>query len=384
MLPKGPRAVYIHVPFCKSHCSYCDFYSEVAGPAVWAIWQDGMRQELVALARYPKRQPLQTIYYGGGTPSLVDPAYIAEQIATLRDLFGIDPAAELTLEANPESVTLERALRWCDAGINRVSLGVQSVDAALLRLLARPHTKDEAARAIEALKAAGIANISADLMLGLPGQTVELAIESADFLMQAGVGHLSFYALSLAPGTPLYARYAAIFPNAAEEDEERAMYWAVRQRVGAAGFEVYELSNAARPGYASRHNSMYWTGDPYFGLGPAAASFVDGVRRANPADLTAWRKRLDDLDGAAYTAALTEEIIDREAAMREALLLGLRRTRGVDDVDFQGRFGVSLFDVFANELAALQHDDLVVREAGTVRLSRHGIDFANLAFARFV
>lgn len=381
---KVPRSVYVHVPFCKSHCSYCDFYSEVAGPSAWAVWQDGMRQELAALARYPERQPLQTIYFGGGTPSLVDPAYIAEQIATLDRVFGIERTAELTLEANPESVTKERAARWRAAGINRVSLGVQSVDAGLLRLLARPHTKDDAAQAIADLDAAGIGNIAADVMLGLPGQTVELALQSVDFLIDAGVSHLSFYALSLEPGTPLYEQYDAIFPNAAEEDEERAMYWATRERLTTAGFAVYELSNAARPGYESRHNSMYWTGDAYFGLGPAAASFVDGVRRVNPADLLAWRESLDRLTDSMYTAATLEEIIDREAAMREALLLGLRRTRGVDAADFQNRFGVSLFDVFATELADLERDDLIWRDRASVRLSRHGIDFANLAFARFV
>lgn len=381
-----PRAVYIHVPFCQSRCTYCDFYSTVARGPDLAAWHRGILAEVERLRRYPVKRPLMSVYFGGGTPSLLDPAWPAEQLNRLRAVFGIAAEAEITLEANPESVTAEKAAIWRASGINRVSLGLQSAAPTVLRTLGRPHTADDFAAAVDTLQAAGMANISADLMLGIPGQTMADLDMSLDLLERLALPHMSFYSLSLEPGTPLHAAWAHRFPDAAAELLEREMYWHTRARLEAAGLPVYELSNAARPGFESAHNRVYWRGEPYFGLGPSAASYSDLVRRQHPASLDAWLARLKapPEETGDYTTAPAVETIDESSQRHEYMMLGLRLTAGPDLARYEATFGDDPRRTFAGEIAALEDAGLAALDGHAFALTRHGIDFANLAFAAFV
>lgn len=381
----SPRSVYIHVPFCRSRCTYCDFFTAVCPPETWHTWHEGLLREIDLTEKLRSKEKLTTVYFGGGTPSLVDAGMIASIIERLKERFGFEREIEITLEANPESVTKEKALIWQKAGINRVSLGLQSVDEQMLKLLGRPHTVETFKEAVAILRHVGIFNLSADLMFGLPTETFSMADKALDLLAEFDIPHVSFYALSLEPGTPLFNQFKDKEMSDEEEKLERAIYWQIRERLERQGLIVYEISNAGKPDYFSKHNLVYWRQKSYFGFGPAAASFAFSVRRSNAANIDQW---LEDIEGArndgSYTPSSLEEVIDEEEAMKETMLLGLRLTEGIDIGSFHQRFGRSPRDVFSAKIKGLEADGLLEEVAGRIRLTKHGIDFANLAFAAFI
>lgn len=380
-----PTSVYIHVPFCRSRCTYCDFFTEVCPPDTWHKWHEGLLKEIDLTKRLGSKAKLATVYFGGGTPSLVDAELIASILAKLKSRFDFADEVEITLEANPESVTSEKAAIWQKAGINRVSLGLQSVDTGMLQLLGRPHTVDTFREAVAILRRAGIFNLSADLMFGLPTETFSMADQALDLLAELDIPHVSFYALSLEPGTPLYHQFKDKEASDDEEKLERRIYWRIRERLEKQGLIVYEISNAGKRDAFSKHNLVYWQQKSYFGFGPAAASFVSSERRKNVADIDRW---LEDIECAhkdgSYTPSALEEVIDEEDAMKETMLLGLRLTDGVDLASFHARFGCSPKHVFSEEIRELEADGLLEEVSGRIRLTRHGIDFANIAFAAFI
>ena len=387
-----PASVYIHVPYCQSHCSYCDFYSVICRPDLFAIWQDGIRQELDLLRFVPDKHPLKSVYYGGGTPSVLDPELMAGQLRQLQVLFGYADDIEITLEVKPESVTRGKAGMWRAAGFNRASIGLQSADARLLRILGRTHSADDFSAAFADLRAAGFQNISADIMFGVPGQSMDMLEETITFLLAHHPEHISFYALSLEPGTPLYETYAKHFPNEDEERLEREMYWQIRKRLSEAGFTVYEISNAARAGFQAVHNLVYWRAERYFGLGPAAASYAGRCRRQHPASLDEWYQAVRGLAAAEatlqkeadFTAAAVVETVSQQDARKEFMMLGLRLSDGVSLDQFAERFGAAAEVIFAPEIDQLFKEKLAVRRDRRLVLTPHGIDFANRAFRLFV
>lgn len=385
MIVEPPTSVYIHVPFCRSRCSYCDFYANVCPASTWRRWFKGVSAELELLKTVPTTRPLKTIYFGGGTPSLVDPVYIAELIATFEQIFTFSPDIEISLEANPESVDRERAVAWHKAGVNRVSLGLQSATPQILTLLARAHTVEQFSDAVASLSDAGIKNIAADLMFGIKGQTLSMVDDALDLLAELAILHVSFYALSLEPGTPLFERFKDEEITDEEARLERAMYWRIRERLETRGLEVYEIANAAKPGLWSRHNLVYWQARPYFGLGPGAASFFGGERRQNVSDLDAWLLSIERAKRERfYTPSTLVETIDRKESMKETMLLGLRLSKGVDLDKFFQRFEIRAEAVFSTEIDALISEGLLTYDAEYVRLTPRGVDFANLAFQAFV
>ena len=310
--------VYVHIPFCNAKCSYCDFYS-LANHTMLAGYVDALGREWHARRHELSGEPIRTVYIGGGTPSVLPP----DDIARITALFPHDHLAELTIEVNPEGVYEAACAAWKAAGVNRVSIGVQSLVDDELRRVGRRHSAEAALRAIETIQTAGISNISADLIYGLPGQTLASWEYSVGLLLASGITHLSAYSLTFEPGTRLYMQRERGLVEEADEALSADMYDMLCEKAREADFSHYEISNFGRPGYHSRHNSSYWKLTPYLGLGPGAHSLgADGLRRFNASDLKKYMAAPES-----FTEVDYESDDDR---FNDIILIGLRTAKGVD------------------------------------------------------
>jgi len=328
--------LYIHVPFCQRRCSYCDFSIAVRKRIPAREYVDVVLRELTLLGvTDPGRKPgdtttvgLDTIYFGGGTPSLLPPEAISALLTSLRDAFHVTPSrddVEVTLEANPEDVTLDHATAWRHAGINRVSLGAQSFDDRVLKWMHRSHDASRIGDAVQTLRAAGFDNISLDLIFALPSELERDWARDLDLAGDLLPAHLSLYGLTVEQRTPL-ARWISRGATAAVDDERYAEeYLLAHMRLAACGYHFYEVSNAARDGHRSRHNSAYWSGRAYLGLGPAAHSFDGRVRRWNRSAWEGYRRAVS----AGLPAVEAEEVLTQEQSELERLYLALRTDAGV-------------------------------------------------------
>ena len=367
--------LYVHIPFCKSRCIYCDFYSttrEAEQEAyVGALCREIRERRHELPAEADGRVCARTIYIGGGTPSLLSPAQLARIFGCIRENYAVADGAEVTVEMNPEDVVVDEALSLsgglANGTFNRVSLGIQTFDDDLLRLLRRRHSAERAVEAVKSLQLAGAQNISIDLIYGLPGQTLELWERDLDVAFSLGVQHLSAYALSYEEGTPLWRmRQRGEVQEAADELSVR-MYERLCQRAREAGFEHYEISNFALPGYHSRHNSSYWTGEAYLGFGPGAHSF-DGrrTRRSNHSSLSDYLSA-----GRGGEVPHDVEVLSDEELYEEAVMCGLRTCRGVDLAEIGRRFGRQRLDYLLQQASshlrggrlAIEHEHLRLTEA---------------------
>lgn len=321
----APRHAYVHVPFCARRCSYCDFAIAVRRVVPVAEYVDALRRELALRWHEAGSWELDTLYLGGGTPSRLGGEGVAAAIDAVRAHAALAADAEVTIEANPEDVTPESARRWVAAGVNRLSLGAQTFDAAALAWMHRAHGADGPARAVAIAREAGIANLSLDLIFSLPTALARSWAADLDAVLALEPDHVSLYGLTVEPRTPLGRWQERGEVAEAPEDAYEAEYLLADARLGAAGFEHYEVSNFGRPGRRSRHNSSYWTGAPYAGLGPSAHEYDGRTRRWNVAPYAEWVARLaarrDPMDDA---EVLTEA--NREA---EVVYLGLRTTAGL-------------------------------------------------------
>lgn len=321
----NPLGLYVHVPFCASKCAYCDFYSyrsDASARAEYVAAADRMAEKMAVLAG---DRTTDTVYFGGGTPSALEPELFARLAASVRR-FRVADDAEFTAEANPAPIPEELFRVWCASGVNRVSIGLQSAVTAELRAVGRRHTREDAAAAVRRVREAGIDNVTLDLMLGLPGQTDATAAESLEFALSLDPQHLSVYCLKLEENTPLARQVAAGRIRVADDDEMAERYLAVCDRLAAEGYEHYEISNFARPGCRSRHNLRYWRRQEYLGIGPAAHSFFEGRRRWFPAD-TAEFVRLASGPDVGWTSD------DPSDAGEEYLILSLRLSDGWDPAE---------------------------------------------------
>lgn len=367
--------VYIHIPFCRSRCSYCDFAT--------GLYESGLAERYVkALVEEIRSAPLtgarfkgarvDTIYFGGGTPSLLDPAQLDRILLALRENFDVDPASEITLEINPGSITVDKLREFRRLGINRASFGAQTFDDRELAKLGRSHTADDARRTFQDLRVAGIANVSFDLIAGLPGQTLAGWQQNVDEALELQPEHLSFYLLEVHSGTPLAQHIARGLQPKPDDDLAAVMYEWMLERAASAGYEHYEISNLCRPGFHSRHNTKYWTGAPYLGFGCSAHSY-DGARQrwSNHRDVFAYVESVE-----AGTSAISERHDLTENDIRaESLFLGLRLMRGVSR---------DLCTDYEPELEKFREAGLVELDRDWVRLTRNGALLSNEVFSAFV
>ena len=324
-----PLGLYIHIPFCRSKCAYCDFYSLAGAEERMDDYCRALERHLAEVAPQAECHKADTVYFGGGTPSYLGAERLCRLLGSIRKLYKVDKHAEITLEANPDSATDRKALkRLRKAGFNRLSLGVQSMDDALLQTIGRIHTRQQVQEAVAAARKAGFKNLSLDLIYGLPGQTMEGWEKTLSDAVGLHPEHLSCYGLKLEEGTPLYRRQGELtFPD---EDMQADMYLYAVEFLKQCGYEQYEISNFAKPGFASRHNLKYWLMQEYAGFGPGAHSDFGNVRYGYARDLERYLK--------GELVLQESETVDSDEREREYLMLRLRTVQGVDPREFEYRF----------------------------------------------
>lgn len=366
----NPAGLYIHIPFCSSRCSYCDFatgiyQSEFAERYVRALIEE-IRSSQLSGAR------VDTIYFGGGTPSLLEAAQLQKIVTALREQFDIDPTAEVTLEINPGSATPAKLLAFRESGINRASFGAQTFDDRELAKLGRSHTAADARRTFHDLRAAGFANISFDLIAGLPGQTLDGWERNVDEALALRPEHLSFYLLEVHSGTPLAQHIERGIQPAPDEDLAAVMYESMLERAVAAGYEHYEISNLCLPGFQSRHNTKYWTGEPYFGFGCSAHSYDGKNRRwSNQRDVHEYVRLVEQ----GLKPLAEEHDLTLDELRSEALFLGLRMMRGVSR---------DLCRDYETDLKRFREAGLLELDGDYIKLTRNGALLSNEVFSAFV
>ena len=387
--------VYLHIPFCKSRCSYCDFATDVyRDAAVVKRYVDALCREILseppALAggflspaggkcspAYAAGSDVDTVYFGGGTPSLLEPGQTARILGAIRDKFEVSRDAEITMEMNPATVSAEKLSAYRELGVNRASFGVQTFNDRDLKLLARGHDANDARVTFRLLRDAGFENISFDMIAGLPGQTLDDWERNLDEAHAMGPEHLSLYLLEIHQGTPLAEQLRSGRRPMPDEDTAAEMYEMLLDRTAAAGMPQYEISNFAKPGFESRHNTKYWRLDPVYGFGVSAHSFDGAERYWNERDTARYVQRMEETGN----AEVGREEVNTES---EFIFLGLRLTEGIRSATFRERFGTDLREKYARELERLSDLELVEASPEGVKLTRKGMLYSNEVFAEFV
>jgi oxygen-independent coproporphyrinogen-3 oxidase len=371
--------LYIHIPFCAAICNYCNFNRGLFEAGLKNRYVDGLIAE-IRRAGGPGRVAADTIYFGGGTPSLLDPSEVARILEAAREAFAIAATAEITLEANPETVTVERLAGYRASGVNRVSFGVQSFRDDELRLLSRMHGSARAKAAYHEARAAGFDNVSLDLMMWLPAQRVDQWLESVDQAIALAPEHLSLYMLEVYPNAPLKDDMARARWSQAPDDDVAAMYVTAMERLDCAGYRQYEISNVARPGRESRHNLKYWTDAEWLGFGCGAHSTRGGVRWKNLAATDEYLARI----AAGQSAAVDVRRLTADEQLGDALFTGLRLNDGIGVAEVGARYGVDVIERYGRELDRFVDAGLLDTSQGRLRLTRRGMLLAHEVMAVFV
>jgi len=382
------QGVYVHTPFCLQKCLYCDFPS-------YAGFSEEVRQQYVdALCREIETRSLQrdlpvaqgaTVYFGGGTPTVLSVEQLGQIVNCLKQSGFWNESAEATIEANPGTVHTEKLKALREFGFDRISLGVQSLQEKELRALGRIHTADQALRAIEETKQAGLQRINADLMSGIPGQTVESFRHTLDRILQLNLSHLSVYSLILEEGTQLERLVGEGKVTLPDEEASGSMYEMTTDFLARAGLRRYEISNYAEPGQESLHNKVYWHYEPYAAFGVGACSFTGKERRTNTFDVREYIERWSTAEAVLQNSGPWQtERLDIRTQISEAMIMGLRLTEGIDLNKMQQRFGIDVLKYYGQEIQTLLDKKMAACEAGMLRLTPYGMQYGNQAFEAFV
>ena len=371
--------LYVHVPFCSAICNYCNFNRGLLDGALKVRYVDAIVEEIARVGR-AETLGADTIYFGGGTPSLLEPVEIERIVAACRASFLVSNDAEVTLEANPESISVERLRAYRTAGVNRLSVGVQSFRNGELQRLSRLHTADRARAAIAEARDAGFDNISLDLMMWLPGQSVPEWLESVDAAIAANPEHLSLYLLEVYPNAPLRDEMARSRWSQAPDEDAATMYLTALDRLDAAGYEQYEISNVARPGRRSVHNLKYWTDGEWLGFGCGAHSTRGGVR---------WKNMAGTEDYVNAIASRQSPAVDRhrmpwDEQLGDAIFTGLRLIDGVNLDRIHAKYAVDVWERFGRDLQRFVEAGLLIREPARLRLTREGMLLSHEVMTVFV
>lgn len=363
--------LYIHVPFCKTRCHFCAFYLQIHREDRALAYLESLSHEIGLHAELNSfgGRPLDTVYFGGGTPTTLRPDELCKILELIRACFGLQEHAEVTLEAHPDTVTAEGLRSLVQAGFNRISFGVQSMDNSELVKIGRRPPRHAAGTAVLVARSAGFVNINLDLIYGLPGQTMESWCSTLDEIIALVPTHLSCYALVLEEGTKLHRDLRQGGGNEPDADLQNAMEDEAVHRLATAGFERYEISNYCQPGYACRHNQLYWLGEDYVGLGPSAQSYLNGCRFGNVEDLAAYHRSLK----AGNLPIQERERLTPEQRRREAIVFGLRLIQGINLGVIQGTMDRTWEPVFDR----LMDQGLLEERSGRVRMTERGRRFAD-------
>lgn len=420
-------SIYIHIPFCVKKCQYCDFLSAPADSRAQEVYLRALKQEIREQAARYREYEVQTVFIGGGTPTAVPCKNLCEVLKTVFSFYRMNPHAEISMEANPGTVTKEALLSYRKAGINRISIGLQSADDVELKLLGRIHTYRDFQQTYRWAQEAGFTNINLDIMSALPGQSVENYKKTLETVLSLKPQHISAYSLIVEEGTPFYEKYGQESeklqatgekqPDLPSEEEEREMYALTEKLLAAAGYHRYEISNYALPGRECRHNLVYWKRGNYVGFGLGAASMVENVRFENIREMQEYLAEYAGMpdaepvfaevaQGDAQVLPNEQEFSLREDThseneqelsirenvhplspqeqMEETMFLGLRLTEGVSKAEFHRQFGVSMEQIYGEVIRKNTAKGLLIDEAGYVCLTREGMDLSNYVMAQFL
>ena len=404
--------LYLHIPFCERKCAYCDFLSAPADLPVRISYIKKLQEEIAYYGAQYGEYQVSSIFFGGGTPTILEGYQLAAILETVKEHFNITTDAEITVECNPGTLTAGKAEKLVQAGFNRLSMGLQSADDRELQLLGRIHNFAQFLESYDLARKAGFRNINVDLMSALPGQTLKSWQDTLPKVTALRPEHISAYSLIIEEGTPFYERFAEderireegghprLLP---EEEVERQMYELTETFLHTKGYERYEISNYAKPGYECRHNCGYWIRKDYLGLGLGASSLVEHQRFQNTSDLKTYLEQeyspqcegqhehiaetiqLQEETGLTQTGHhIHIETLDKKSEMEEFMFLGLRLMAGISRQQFEKKFQVTLNSVYGEVLRKLKGEQLIEEVAGYVRLTEHGIDVSNYVLAEFL
>lgn len=370
-----PLELYIHIPFCVKKCDYCDFLSGPAGKDVQDAYADAVLREIRNLSTEDNRE-ISSVFIGGGTPSAIDAHWIGDILDNLKKKFKFSPDAEISIEANPGTLSQEKLSVYRDHGINRLSLGLQSPDDQELRMLGRIHTYEEFLQSFYLAREAGFSNINVDLMSAIPGQTYEGWIRNLRTVSSLAPEHISAYSLIVEEGTPFAEREL----NLPDEDTEYRMYEETAAVLQEYGYKQYEISNYAKKGFACRHNIGYWKRTDYLGIGLGAASLYNGSRFSNTSDMKEY------LSGSAEPEKIRRDFIrlSQREQIEEFMFLGLRMTEGIRENMFTEQFGISLNKIYGDVLEKYRNTGFLEYHDGNWKLTRKGIHVSNQILADFL
>ena len=407
---KLPLSLYIHIPFCKKKCLYCDFLSAPACAREREDYVKALLREISAMAKLCTEYIVISVFFGGGTPSLLSAGQMERILSAIRKGYCLSDEAEITAECNPATANFDKLSAYRASGINRLSIGLQSANDKELKELGRIHNYRQFLETFEAAREAGFTNINVDIMSALPGQTYESYVNTLDSVVDLHPEHISAYSLIIEEGTPFYERYgedvscegahsmeyAPVFPPLPDEDTERKMYHDTVTRLEKAGYMRYEISNYARKGYECRHNRTYWTCIEYLGFGLGAASYFKGYRCKNTVSMDFYLNRCRELsrvwepsfftESNVISSLLMDEVyaLTVEDKMEEYMFLGLRLKKGVSVSGFEDLFRVRMDTVYGSEITKLKEDGLLIQKDDRLYLSKKGTDVANYVMSRFI
>lgn len=371
------KAVYVHVPFCRYLCHYCDFTKMFYQKELADQYLDTLKLEIQKKKEQVEYGPLRTLYIGGGTPSALSPKQLSKLFSILREEFDLESGAEFTVEANPDDFSNEKIRVLHEFGVNRVSLGVQTFEESILDQLGRKHSKQDVYHSIESLREIGISNISLDLMAGLPSQTLTSFEKSVDEALSFNLPHYSTYLLQIEPKTIFYLRFKEGKLSRPPEELEVEMYYLLVSKMKEHGIDQYEISNFAKKGFESRHNLTYWNNDYYFGFGPGAHGYHPGKRIVNVKPVNHYIRSKGE-------AVLEEIPISRNEQIEEEMFLGLRKNQGVSLRSFKEKFGEDVEKWFLQPITELQNKELIEIQKGFLRLTDKGRLISNEVFQEFL
>lgn len=371
--------LYIHIPFCVKKCAYCDFLSGPASNQQIEEYVQALIEEIRYYKEFVKKYEVSTVFWGGGTPSLLTGEQMKALMEALGQTFFIRQNAEITMEANPGTVTVEKLLACQKAGINRISFGLQSVNNEELKMLGRIHTYEEFLESYEAARKAGFQNINVDLISAIPKQTVSSWEQTLQTIISLQPEHISAYSLIVEEGTTfakLYGEGCKLEHLLPTEEEERRMYERTEELLREAGYHRYEISNYAKEGYECQHNLGYWERKEYLGLGLGASSLIEETRFHNTDEMEEYLRDASN----PILLRRGQEKLDRQEQMEEFVFLGLRKIRGIQEEKFAEMFGEDIWDCYGRNLERVIKEGLLEREEGVLRLTRKGIDVSNYVF----
>lgn len=383
--------IYVHIPFCKQKCRYCDFKSytgkenQIEQYIKWVKYEitevgEGNKQDYER--GLDKLAIVSTIYIGGGTPSFIESKHIVEIMNTIKEHYTLVENPEITVEVNPGTVTEEKLQDYINSGINRISIGLQSSKGDLLKQLGRIHTYEEFEQAFKLARKVGFQNINIDLMIGLPNQTIEDVNDSLNKIIAHNPEHISVYSLIVEDGTPLFHDIESKTLVLPEDEIERKMYWNVKEKLEQNGYIHYEISNFAKPNFESKHNLNCWNQEEYIGIGVAAHSYTNNVRYSNIDTIEEYIQNYETENEA--DNLIFHEKQNKECKMKEYMLLGLRKIQGIQIQKFKSKFGENPIYLYHKELDKLVNEKLLEIDGDNIKLTSKGLDLANLVWEEFV